>query len=665
MRTFMTKGSCPLNIIPKHIVFLFKYYVLALAYLFLFRVVLFVQYNLEHGTGTILGKGVPITAFKIGFQFDSVVLSYIMLLPFLFLSIASFVKIKPVFYKWTHYYLSVLLAIVFFIAAADVPYFNYNFSRMSIVAFSWLSDADMVVGMIAAEKSYILYIFLFLGFYLPYFFLTRRILKRTLNSNNQWAKPRPFISAIAFVLIGFILFLGVRGRIDSPIRINHAFYCNNSFYNQLGLNPVFVLIKSSIKNNAIHVIDDKAAVQEAVNQLVKNRGANVSYHSPIAREVQSGKPEIKKNIVLVLMESMSANKLARFGNPHHLTPFLDSLAANALSFDHIYSAGFHTCNGIFSTLYSFPTILRERPMSSVDNKRFSSIPKVLKDKGYTNLYFTSHSETFDNIGGFLPYNYFDRIVSQKDYDPAKVQSAFGVPDHILFEYVLEKLDSTYYGQQPKPFFAAVMTVSDHGPYIIPPNIDFEPHTQDIKKQIVEYADWSIQQFMHQAKTKAWYDNTVFVFVADHGVIMDEVVYDIPRSLHHVPLVMYTSDTTVIRQGVCSNYGGQIDVLPTLMGLLNMSYLNNTFGVDLLKEPRPYAYFSADDKLACVNDSLLYIYKTNGKKDLLYKYRTLSTDNMMSRLPKEGADMKTYLFSMIQASKWIITQDKTIEKTTNQ
>lgn len=654
----MNKAVCPLNIVPKYIVFLFKYYLLSLVFLFLFRCVLFVQYNMEHVDGTFLGKGVPITAFKIGFQFDSVVLSYIMLIPFLFLTVASFIKIKPAFYKWTHYYLSALLAIVFLIGAADVPYFNYNFSRMSVVAFSWLSDVDIVIGMIAAEKSYFLYILLFLGLYLPYFFLTRRILKRTLKQGVQSAK-QPIVLAVAFVIVGFFLFLGVRGRIDSPIRINHAFYCNNSFYNQLGLNPVFVLIKSSIKNNAIHVIDDEAAVQEAVRLLVKDVDANSSYHSPIAREVQSDRPEIKKNIVLVLMESMSANKLARFGNTHHLTPFLDSLAANALSFDHIYSAGFHTCNGIFSTLYSFPTILRERPMSSVDHKRFSSIPKVLKDKGYTNLYFTSHSETFDNIGGFLPYNYFDRIVSQKDYDPAKVQSTFGVPDHVLFEYVLEKLDST--SMQSQPFFATVMTVSDHGPYIIPSNIDFVPHNQDIKQQIVEYADWSIQQFMHQAKTKKWYDNTLFVFVADHGVIMDEVVYDIPRSLHHVPLIMYSADTNLIRPDVCLNYGGQIDVLPTVMGLLNMSYLNNTFGVDLFRESRPYAYFSADDKLACVNDSLLYIYNTRGKKELLYKYRTLSTDNIISRLPKEAADMKKYLFSMVQASKWIITQNKTTEK----
>ncbi len=644
------------RVFPKYIGFLLQYYLLGLMFLWLFRSILFVQYHLEHSEGNLLEQAIPFQAFRIGWQFDTVILSYILVIPFLFLSISSFIKIRAVFYKWAFYYISFLMALVFMISSADIPFFNYTFGRLSAVIFLWMSNFDIVTGMITQEKSYLLYVVLFFVLYLSFLWLGKGILKRTLKSHHDTKRPHIFVSTICFVLVFFFLFLGSRGRLDSPIRINHSFYCNNAFNNQLGLNPSFVLIKSALQDNAVRVMDDDEAVKAAVTYL--KAPSDSLYQSPISRPVVSSDTMKQKNIVLVLMESMSANKLARFGNQDALTPFLDSLARVSLSFEHIYSAGFHTRNGIFSTLYSFPTILRESPMSSVDAKPFSSIPKILKDYGYTNMYFTTHSETFDNVGGFLPYNQFDRVVSQKDYDPKKVQSAFGVPDHILFEYVVQHLDSL--SASKKPFFASVMTVSDHGPYIIPKGISFKPHSQNIKNQIVEYADWSLKQFMEAAKKTRWYDNTLFIFIADHGVIMGDLVYDIPQSLHHIPLVMYSPDSLLVPKGTNLSYGAQMDVLPTVMGLLNASYLNNTFGVDLLKEPRPYTYFSSDDKFACIDDSLMYIYKVSGKQELLYAYKTGNKENLIEKQADKAEAMKRYLFSMIQASKWIMQHDKTTE-----
>ncbi len=641
---------------PGHITFLAQYYLLGLFYLWVFRYILFVQYHLEHSEGSVLSQEIPFQAFKIGWQFDTVILSYVLVLPFLFLGIASFIKIKPSFYKWSFYYISVLLAPVFMISSADIPFFNYTFGRLSAVIFLWMSNLDIVTGMITQEKSYFFYVLLFFLFYGSFVWIGNKILRRTLEQNSQ-AKRLPIVfSSISFILVFFLLFLGSRGRLDSPIRINHSFYCNNAFNNQLGLNPSFVLIKSALQDNSVKLMDEQKAVNQAVKFLKAPLKSN--YNSPISRPVVFSEAMKKKNIVLILMESMSASKLRRFGNEDNLAPFLDSLADCSLSFEHIYSAGFHTRNGIFSTLYSFPSILRESPMSSVDQKPFSSIPKVLKDNGYINMYFATHSETFDNVGGFLPYNHFDKIISQKDYDPEKIQSTFGVPDHILFEYAIQHLDSL--SKQNKPFFATIMTVSDHGPYIIPAGIDFKPHTQNIKNQIVEYADWSLRQFIETAQTKNWFNNTLFLFVADHGVIMGDLSYDIPQSLHHIPFVIYAADTTLVPQESNLTYGTQMDVLPTVMGLLNASYLNNTLGVDLRKEPRPYSYFSSDDKFACIGDSLMYIYKISGKQELLYAYKSGRKDNLIQEKPKEAEEMRNYLFSMIQTAKWIIQHDKTTE-----
>ncbi len=635
------------RVIPSHILFILKHYLLGLFVFFLFRLVLFFAHNMEH---EIADKSMSLitNAFLVGVKFDSVVMGYILFLPAVLLSILSFTKIN--LYKAVHYFILFLVFIAFFISSADIPYFNFNFSRLTAVVFEWASDAGIIFTMVTEEPSYFLYTIVLLVLFALYVFLSRNFTKNkntnTVHTSNRW-------SYIGLSLVGlFFAILSIRGGIDGPIRINHSFFCNNSFYNQLGLNPSFSLLKSLKQQKALAIIDDKVATANMLNYLgVKKLSTEECL---IARETRSEKSPLKKNIVLVLMESMSANKMSRFGNKNNLTPFLDSLANQSYSFDNIYSAGIHTCNGIFSTLYSYPTVLRERPMSALDLKHFHSMPTVLKDKGYTNVYFTTHSETFDNVGGFLPKNHIDKIISQKDYDPGKVQNAFGVPDHVLFEYAIDELGEL--SKKDNPFFATIMTVSDHGPYIIPDNIAFTPHTGVIKKQIVEYSDWSLKQFMNDAKTKGWYKNTVFVFVADHGVVMDDFTYELPLSQHHIPFIIHTADTTVLKPQTNYNYGGQIDVLPTVLGFLNFSYTNNTFGVDLLKKKRPYAYFSSDNKLACIDDDFFYIYKTNGN-EYLYDYKNRSTENEIETKKGVADKMKSYVISLIQLVKKVVSSNK--------
>jgi phosphoglycerol transferase MdoB-like AlkP superfamily enzyme len=291
-------------------------------------------------------------------------------------------------------------------------------------------------------------------------------------------------------------------------------------------------------------------------------------------------------------------------------------------------------------------------MSALNIKYFNSLPKVFKDNGYQNRYFTSGNENFDNVGVFLRQNDIPDITSGKDYDPKFIQSSFGVPDHVLFDYVLEGLD-----KEEGPFFSTVMTISDHGPYIIPPEISFEPKQANIKKQIVEYADWSLSQFMEQAKTKDWYENTVFVFVADHGVVMGDITYEIPFSLHHIPLLIYSPDTSFIKPQKINNYGTQMDVLPTVAGLLNFTYTNNTFGIDLLSEKRKYGVLSSDDKFGCLDDEFYYIYRKSGK-ETLHRYNDKNPDDVIKDYPEKALEMKNHVISIMQSTKWMITHNKT-------
>src|SRR5690606_31313386 len=163
----------------------------------------------------------------------------------------------------------------------------------------------------------------------------------------------------------------------------------NTFINQVGLNPVFTLLKSTLddgdaEKKSIAFINEDIAQKTMANLL--HADSSLSYISPIARRQKADSTFASRNIVLVLMEKMSANNLQRFVNTEHLTPVLDSLASNNWSFDNIYSAGLHTYNGIYSTLFSHPAIMQKHSMD--DNKVhpvMAGFPNILRKEGYQTI----------------------------------------------------------------------------------------------------------------------------------------------------------------------------------------------------------------------------------------------------------------------------------------
>lgn len=351
------------------------------------------------------------------------------------------------------------------------------------------------------------------------------------------------------------------------------------------------------------------------------------------------------------MESMSAAKMGRYGNTNNLTPFLDSLAENAYSFDNIYSAGIHTFNGIYGTLFSYPALFRQHPMKGVEMLKYNGIANTLKSYDYSTIYFTTHDGQFDNVEGFLTSNDFDEVITQADFPSDKIRSTLGVSDDYLFEFAIPKLNNLH--KSKKPFLAAFMTASDHGPYIIPKY--FTPKNKEIKKQIVEYADWSLKKFIDLSSKQLWFENTIFVFVADHGASMN-AIYEMPLNYHHTPLIIYNPNTSAKK---IEEFGGQIDIFPTIMGLLNLEYTNNTMGIDLLKEKRPYIYFCADDKYGVIDDEFFLIVR--GETKSLFKYRIGDKKNYMSEYKAIADKMDEYAKSNMQTSQYILKNNLQVIK----
>ncbi len=516
--------------------------------------------------------------------------------------------------------------------------------RLNAGIFEWLNSPMFIISMVLGEPRYWgmavpLLLFLY-SFY--------RILKNIFNSELQakWPNSRSILGlSISIVFLGLIV-LSIRGRLakKSPIRVGTAYFSNNPFLNKMGLNPNFTLMRSYLnerKNKELKLIDPIEAIRNVRRYFqLENKDST----NPIKRLIEPDSVStLKPNVVLILMESMSAKHLKQFGGTKNLTPFLDSLSEKSINFTNIYSAGTHTFNGVFSTLFSYPALFYKHPMKVVNIPQFNSLPHTLKSLNYSTNYFTTHDGQFDNIEGFLTANSVDKIYTDQHYPAEESLSNLGVPDGYLFQFSIPKLND-----ENEPFFASFLTGSNHGPYTIPSS--YLPRSVDAKEQVVEYADFALRKFMAQAQKQPWFKNTIFVFVADHGVSMDEQ-YSMPLSYNHIPLLIY-SPLFKNQAKKVEQFGSQIDVFPTLLGLLKQSYLNNTLGIDLLaSQGRPFTFFCADEQLGIINNEFLLI--LNKDRNGLYRYHAKDKTNYIHQFPELAQEMETYAKSHMQVADYML------------
>ncbi len=632
--------------VPNPVFQFVKIYFSALLFFTLFRLILFLSETDRISPSTPLSD--ILFSFVTGLRFDIVISGYILILPFFIFTVLSFFKgSHPVIHRIVFSYIIITFSVAFLVCAVDIPYHNHFFSRLSVSAFEWLDHPQFVFKMIIQEPRYWIMIIPFVLFTFAFYRLLYRILKPEPAPQLGFVTTRIILS---FIFLGLIS-LGMRGRIarKSPLRTGSAYFSQNPFLNQLGLNPNFTLIRSFLdskkkENRMIDLMDNDLAVSN-VQRYLNIR--NVDKKFPLLRRIGNDSGQAPGyNVVIVIMESMSAGKMHKRENGKSLTPFLDSISQTGYYFENAYTAGIHTFNGIFSTVFSFPALFRQHPMKESSMRQYHGLFTTLKNKGYSTAYFTTHDGQFDNVEGYLKANNCDMIVSQQDYPADQVKSTLGVPDDYLFEFSIPRLNAM--NNESKPFVATFMTASDHGPYYVPEY--FKPSGTEIKEQVIEYADYSLKKFIELASKQKWFERTLFVFVADHGAPLDGT-YDMSIDYNHTPLLFYAPGIIKTPERH-SEMAGQIDVFPTIMGLLKLPYDNNTLGIDLLREKRPYIFFNADDKYGVINNEWFLIVKED-KTESLYKYRMKDTRNYAQANPEIVRRMNNYAKSNLQAFQYIL------------
>lgn len=299
----------------------------------------------------------------------------------------------------------------------------------------------------------------------------------------------------------------------------------------------------------------------------KTAGANAPEADGNGGGLLSGQPEPPRNIVLITIESMSASYLERFGNEERLTPVLDSLCRSGLSFDRLYATGNRTVRGLEALTLSLPPSPGQSLIKRPDNKRHLSVGEVLAARGYDVLYFYGGNSYFDNMESFFGGNGY-RIVDQKSYRPEEITFAniWGVSDEDAYRKAIRTLDTLAAGG--RPFFAHIMTVSNHRPFTFPAGRIPDSELSRSRKGGVMYSDYALGEFFRAAAREPWFDRTVFLVTADHCASSAGKT-ELPLDKYHIPAVIFAPG--FVQPQTERRIVSQIDLMPTLLDLLGIGY----------------------------------------------------------------------------------------------
>lgn len=582
----------------------------------------------------------------IGLKFDGVINSFVTAIPFLIVVVASFFNINPKKFKifvnsWFFFFFS----LVFILTLADIPYYAYFHDHLNVEVFSWFAFLGDTLGMIFQDWHNYLYSAILILIIYSYVKIILLIEKKIFSAEFQPVALKERLRYIPlFLLCGGSIFCAMRGTFERyPLRVGGAYFSNDSFYNRVGVAPVFNIIESmKYSNNSSKEEIDAMNIDDAivfVQQTLSINKESVDYNNnfPLKRTDQYAPSEaVCQNVVIILLESLCAVDLDEQFNGEALMPYLSSLRSHSIYFPQFYSTAVHTNCGITGTLFGYAPNFAHSTMS-IPATRYTGLPSALKQNGYATMFFITGNPQYDRMNSFLYDNNIDRIYSLYDYPADKAVNNFGVADDYLFQFGLATLSEK--SKEDTPFFATFLTVSNHPPYVIPENL--QNVGDEERESMLAFTDRNVKEFLTKALQTSWGKNTIFVLLGDHGYIREPNLYDMPLTYNHIPCFIITPDQKVQQiTSPCS----QLDIAATVMGLLKTTFTNNTLGVNVLKDSRTYAFFVNDNQIGCVDSSYFYCYNFNSKQEFLYHLG--DAENIIAANREKATDMKKYAFSMM-------------------
>lgn len=560
----------------------------------------------------------------------------------------------------TYFFFNLTLLLFVFTFFAEITFWDEFKCRFNFIAVDYLIYTFEVIENI--NESYPLVILipaiLLICFGISFYFYKKHYFQRTF-SNGISFKERifPFIGSL-FIVLFFSLF----------IKNSDAEWSSNRYNNEMSKAGIYSFF-AELRNNKLDyisfytTISNGKAFATVKNKLADKNSKFTGTEFSIQREISDSLNSRKTpNVIFILMESMSADFMREFGNDKSITPFMDNLAQKGLLFENLYATGTRTVRGMEAVTLSIPPTPGSSIVKRPENAGLYTIGNVFKNKNYQCNFFYGGDGYFDNMNAFFGGNGFDiydrgrgsilqEDIKAKRYnindDEVTFENAWGACDEDVYMKMITVAD-IYYAKQ-KPFLNFIMTTSNHRPYTYPDKKVVIPSGTS-RNGAVQYADFALQQLFEKAKNKPWFKNTIFVIVADHcasSAGKDEI--DVAN--YHIPGIIYGDGIVPQKTNkLCS----QIDIFPTLFGMLHWNYTSDFYGKNVLANDfEERAFLGTYLKLGLMKDDKIMIL-SNQQKQNFYKWD--KKNNNLNPIPMNN-DFLTETISFYESADYLFTNHK--------
>ena len=528
---------------------------------------------------------------------------------------------------YTAFFLAIFILLFSFFA--EFTFWGEFESRFNFIAVDYLIYTYEVINNI--NQSYplpsLIASMLAITLLVIWLFYKQKIFAATFNGKVKFLN-RLLVTAIIIAIAVLYIF-----------KINNSFAetSTNRYQNELSKAGIYSFF-SAFKNNELNydqfykLIDNAQAFTIIRNELKDTNTVFLKDGLSVKRHITDTGQMVKPNVIMITIESLSADFLETFGNRQHITPVLDSLAHNSVLFTNMYATGTRTVRGMEALSLSIPPTPGSSIVRRQDNDNLYTIGYMFQQQGYEAGFFYGGDGYFDNMNQYFGANGYavtDRSRSRLSTDDfqslhhiipdslVNFENAWGICDGDLYNAVIKDADTNF--KEGKLFYSFVMTTSNHKPYTYPTGkIDIPSGSG--RDGAVKYTDYAIGEFINKIKNKPWFNNTVIIFVADHCA-SSAGKNEIDIAKYHIPAIIYNlpnqSRLNITKE--CS----QIDLYPTLFGLLNWEYNSNLYGENVLSDRyQPRALLGTYQKLAYMkNDSLVILGPQQKVETFLYNKTT--------------------------------------------
>ncbi len=537
-----------------------------------------------------------IGVFWHAFKLDLATSCYLMIIPFFLLVFQTFYNSK-----WLSFlnraYAALIIVVYSLTTAGEMGIYAEWKTKLTYKVVKYLSNPAEIYNSAETGTFFLLLFFFFListiGIWVYFRFISMPFPERKIS---WW-------SQLLFILfMPILLFLGMRGGIQQiPINQSESYYSDHNILNISAVNNLFNLYISIFENlqNFNHnpyVFFEATKAKETVDKL---------YEIPKDTTISILKTH-RPNIVLLILESWSADLIESLGGMPGITPEFMELEKNGILFDQIYASGSRSEQGMASLFSGFPA----HPISSITVQpdkfvKLPSIIKVLEKQGYSTSFYFGGQLIYGNIKSYMIYNGFDQIMEGDDFPQTLPQGKLGIHDEFTLDYMLHDL-----GNKKQPFFSSLFTLSTHSPWDQPFHkpLNWGDNEQEYINAAY-YTDHALGEFFKKAKLQPWFDQTLFVIVADHSHNSYRNWHPASREYHKIPLLFYGN---VIRDefkgSVWHKLGNQHDLACTLLSQMNLPAGLFHFSKNLFNPyTAEFAYFSTDDGLGWIRPNAYFTY----------------------------------------------------------